>query len=251
MGKVCEMCVLAGFTFPRTCRRPSFEFPPPPLRDCTLVRNEAHFDPPQKKVFLPAGIFPPCFRCLLSRANHEVTRRANTPAFPFVRHRETCYSQCCREIRWKPGQRKRVQPFRARNRDTLSLFLLFQHFAPHRLENSYNVFFPANIQKIRVRIFYYKYVATRVDAAQGDKMDRDRTYHDVTKRKYIYIYILFAGTGFRTDASRWFIASIPVKSRLFDKVIPFSLSEYENSNETPVQLSQKQAQVLFLKSRVG
>lgn len=138
MGKVCEMCVLAGFTFPRTCRRPSFEFPPPPLRDCTLVRNEAHFDPPQKKVFLPAGIFPPCFRCLLSRANHEVTRRANTPAFPFVRHRETCYSQCCREIRWKPGQRKRVQPFRARNRDTLSLFLLFQHFAPHRLENSYN-----------------------------------------------------------------------------------------------------------------
>lgn len=83
---------------------------------------------------------------------------------------------------------------------------------------------------------------------KGDKMDRDRTYHDVTKRKYIYIYIFCLQ---ELDASRWFIASIPVKSRLFDKVIPFSLSEYENSNETPVQLSQKQAQVLFLKSRVG
>lgn len=29
MGKVCEICVLPGFTFPRTCRRPSFEFSPP------------------------------------------------------------------------------------------------------------------------------------------------------------------------------------------------------------------------------
>lgn len=84
MGKVCEMCVLAGFTFPRTCRRPSFEFPPPPLRDCTLVRNEAHFDPPQKKVFLPLcwhfSSLLPVFIITREPRSHETRQH---PGLPF------------------------------------------------------------------------------------------------------------------------------------------------------------------------
>lgn len=82
----------------------ALSFPP---RDCTFVRNELHFDPPQKKVFFAAGIFPRRFRCLLSRANREVTRHQHRLVLPFVRPRKTRYLQRCREIRWKPVRRKR------------------------------------------------------------------------------------------------------------------------------------------------
>lgn len=135
--------------FPRTRRRPSFEFPPSPLpllRDCTLVRNEVHFDPrPQKKVFFPCWHFSsllPVFIITREPPSHE-TRQ----------HPRCSLSLVKRVIRNAAGKfvenPKRVQPFRARvstnrsstrrKRETFSPFLLFfQDFAPRRSKNSYS-----------------------------------------------------------------------------------------------------------------
>lgn len=97
-------------------RRPSFAFPSPPrlhARSQRARRVEAHFDPPpEESFFLPAGIFPRRFRCLLSRANHHSSHETRTHPFPFaVRRRKTCYSQMLPANSLKTRPTKAFNPF--------------------------------------------------------------------------------------------------------------------------------------------
>lgn len=141
--------------FPRTRRRPSFDFPPPPppplLRDCTLVRNEVHFDPrPQKKVFFPCWHFSsllPVFIITREPPSHE-TRQ----------HPRCSLSLVKRVIRNAAGKfvenPKRVQPFRARvstNRSSTrrKRETFFPSFLSRLCPASFRkfVFFPTNFDR--------------------------------------------------------------------------------------------------------
>lgn len=108
------------YAFPRT-RVSTTELcvsllPSPPrlhARSQRARRVEAHFDPPpEESFFLPAGIFPRRFRCLLSRANHHSSHETRTHPFPFaVRRRKTCYSQMLPANSLKTRPTKAFNPF--------------------------------------------------------------------------------------------------------------------------------------------
>lgn len=87
MGKVCEICVLPGFTFPRTCRRPSFEFSPPllpsPPRLHARSQRATLWSSSTQESFFPCWHFSsllPVFIITREPPSHETRQH---PALPF------------------------------------------------------------------------------------------------------------------------------------------------------------------------
>lgn len=157
MGKVCEICVLPGFTFPRTCRRPSFEFSPSPPLPSEIARSFAtsytlilvH----TRKFFSLLAFFLPASGVYYHARTTE-SRDAPTPrsSLSFVTVKRVICNAAGKFVenpfarKFPPTVLQRRE--RERERDFFSLLLLplflFRHFAPHRLDNSHDVFFPTN-----------------------------------------------------------------------------------------------------------
>lgn len=152
------------YAFPRT-RVSTTELcvsllPSPPrlhARSQRARRVEAHFDPPpEESFFLPAGIFPRRFRCLLSRANHHSSHETRTHPFPFaVRRRKTCYSQMLPANSLKTRPTKAFNPF-ACNRSSTQ--------REREREREIYLFSPLRLFKTSFRFRFGKFVKNEKNA---------------------------------------------------------------------------------------